>query len=208
MGGHQSSVSTALRNGCAGTGTQASICLIWEEWIDENIHITHTQRYTQKHQVYFFQGTWIYGSWDPLAVNMYNLSAEQKASQWGASQQCGGVIVWWRAHVHMNGCMFACVCVCVCVCAWVWNLTCARVWTSLFSVSLTLLQGLLWPPEAELPLWGRKNCEGPIKCAGHRSRQPNICDLCINQTGKLSRKRVRNNIPTLLPSPRRRQRWS
>ena len=113
MGGHQSSVSTALRNGCAGTGTQASICLIWEEWIDENIHITHTQRYTQKHQVYFFQGTWIYGSWDPLAVNMYNLSAEQKASQWGASQQCGGVIVWWRAHVHMNGCMFACVCVCV-----------------------------------------------------------------------------------------------
>lgn len=48
------------------------------------------------------------------------------------------------------------------------------------SVSLTSLQGLLRLPEAEGQLWEKNT--GPIKCVGHHSKYPNICDLLVEQT--------------------------
>lgn len=56
-------------------------------------------------------------------------------------------------------------------------------------------------------LCGGEHCKGPIKCAGHHSRQPNICDLCIKQTREASGEQV-GKLHSLPLSPQSGERWT
>lgn len=121
-------------NGCAGTGTTAQYVSSGRK---EQMKI-----YTHRNTHFMSSRGRTYSIWQLKSISCKHVESVCRAE--GVS--VGSQPTLWCSSLTKS------VCACLCV----WNPTCACVWTSLFSVSLTLLQAFLWPPEAEIPLWGRK----------------------------------------------------
>ncbi len=195
MGGHQSSVSAALRMSVLELPRKLDISHLGEMDRWKRTHNPLTEIHTETHGLFL-----------PGDVNIWQLRSisckHVESVCWTEGISVGSQSAMWRCNSLMkNMCARACAHVCVCVRevyhAHVSEHPCFQsVWHS-----CRACYGL----QKQSYLCGGENCKGPIKCAGHRSRHPNICDLCIKQTRKACGERVRNYSPTLLPSSRRRK---